>query len=259
MKRYGYLVVEGPHDIEFAARLLREYGLRRITYKRYLEPFWEAVIPKIFPINDNLLKRVPVPVFLENETHSIAIHGAQGITRLVEMLDETCAVLNHNQIASYGFILDADVEHPPQQRFSSLLVELKKQDIDLPIPANPGEVAGTHPSFGIYVLPDNQASGTLEDILLQCAQVNYTSVFDAARNYLQEIEPSQFTPGDLQEYNKPAGQKKAHVSTIASILKPGKAIQVSIQDNRWLEGESMIIPSVAAVRDFLVKLFELKK
>ena len=125
MKRYGYLVVEGPHDIEFAARLLREYGLRRITYKRYLEPFWEAVIPKIFPINDNLLKRVPVPVFLENETHSIAIHGAQGITRLVEMLDETCAVLNHNQIASYGFILDADVEHPPQQRFSSLLVELK--------------------------------------------------------------------------------------------------------------------------------------
>ena len=66
MKRYGYLVVEGPHDIEFAARLLREYGLRRITYKRYLEPFWEAVIPKIFPINDNLLKRVPVPVFLEN-------------------------------------------------------------------------------------------------------------------------------------------------------------------------------------------------
>ena len=258
MKRFGYMVVEGPHDVEFVARLLRVYGLRRVTYKRDLEPFWDAVIPKTFPVNDDLLKRVPVPTFFENKTHSIAVHAAKGITRLVEMLDETYAVLDYGKIASLGLVLDADdVAQTPQMRFNTLLTELKERKIDLPIPNNPGEVAGAHPSFGVYILPDNQSPGTLEDILLQCAQVNYASVSDAAHNYLQEIEPGQFVPQDLEEYNKPAGQKKAHIGSIASILKPGKAIQVSIQDNRWLDGEAVNLPSVAAVRVFLAKPFQL--
>ncbi len=40
MPKYGYLVVEGPHDIEFVYRLLRPFGLNRIRFEADLDPFF---------------------------------------------------------------------------------------------------------------------------------------------------------------------------------------------------------------------------
>jgi hypothetical protein len=62
---------------------------------------------------------------------------------------------------------------------------------------------------------------------------------------------------DLGDFNKPAGRNKAVVGAIASILRPGKAMQASIQDNRWLRGPTLNIARVKAVQDFLVSLLEL--
>jgi hypothetical protein len=258
MKHYGYLVVEGQHDVEFVAQLLKVSGLRRVKYKKDLEPFWYKVIPDKFPIDDDLLKRVPVPTFFENESHSIAVNAAQGITRLAETLEETCKTLDYAQIASFGLVLDADhVGQTPPQRFAALLVELQKQSIDLPRPAAPGEIAGERPAFGVYILPDNKTPGTLEDILLQCAQVNYANLALEAEGYIERFDRSQLTREDKADFNKPAGQKKAHIGSVASILKPGKSIQVSIQDNRWLDGAAIDLPEVRAIRSFLATLLAL--
>lgn len=259
MKHYGYLVVEGPHDVEFVARLLKISGIKRVQYKSDLEPFWYKVIPERFPINDDLLKRVPVPTFFENDTHSIAVHAAQGITRLVETLTETCEILDdYTQIASFGLMLDADVALTPQQRFDDLRAELREQPVSLPLLTALGEITGERPAFGAYILPNNQTSGTLEDILLQCAQVNYANLALEARGYVERFDRSQLTPEDLTELNKPAGPKKAHLGSIASILKPGKSIQVSIQDNRWLTDGALALPDVRSFRDFLARLLALE-
>ena len=50
---------------------------------------------------------------------------------------------------------------------------------------------------------------------------------------------------------KPAGKKKAIVSIISSILKPGKALQVSIQDNRWVDEKTIQLDSIKLVKKFL--------
>jgi hypothetical protein len=55
----------------------------------------------------------------------------------------------------------------------------------------------------------------------------------------------------------PAGRNKAMVGSIASILRPGRAIQVSLQDDRWLRDTALALPRVKAVQDFLLKLLEL--
>jgi hypothetical protein len=47
------------------------------------------------------------------------------------------------------------------------------------------------------------------------------------------------------------------VGSIASILRPGRAIQVSLQDDRWLRDTALALPRVKAVQDFLLKLLEL--
>ena len=47
------------------------------------------------------------------------------------------------------------------------------------------------------------------------------------------------------------------VACIAAVLRPGKAIQVSIQDNRWVETPLSRFPRLTAIDDFFVSLFEL--
>jgi len=257
VKRLAYLVVEGQPDVALIARLMKSWGIAPVRHKSKLESFWHPVIPRIFPVDDDLLKRVPVPGFFESSTHSIAIHAAGGLRRLVETLDETRAVLDHARIASYGFLLDADdTSQTPQRRFDKLIGELKARQIDLPWPDNPGDVAGDSPSFGVFILPDNQNAGTLENILLQGGEANYTNLATAARDYIDGIDRSQRQAQDLEEFNKPVGALKARIGSMASVLRPGRAIQVSIEDNRWLDGDW---PSIRSIRNFLAKLLGLSQ
>lgn len=258
MTHYGYLVVEGQHDVAFVAQLLRAFGVRPVTLKSRLDPFWYNLIPKNFPVDDDLVKRVPVPSFFANDTHSIALHAADGSDKLVKTLKRTRERLDSTQITSFGLVLDADQTETPQERFADLLTELRRQTIDLPLPPAPGEIVGERPAFGVYILPDNHRPGTLEDILLQCAEVNYANLAAGAQGYIERFERDQLQPEDLIEFSKPAGPKKAHVGGVASILKPGKSIQVSIQDNRWLEGAAGDLPEVRAIRDFLAALLALR-
>ena len=258
VKRISYLIVEGPQDIAFVARILKTFAIKVVNKKSSLNPFWNNLIPKTFPVDDDLLKRVPIPAFFESDAHSIAIHAAQGLPRLVKTLEETRAILDFEKISSYGFLLDADDTQTPVQRFNNLLSELQKSPINIPLSANPGEIVGSAPSFGVFILPDNQNPGTLEDILLQAAQVNYSQLFMAAGTFIQSVDKNQLVPKDIVEFNKPSGDKKARVSSISSILKPGRAIQNSIQDNRWLDGEAMNLPVMQSVSVFLQQLLDLK-
>jgi hypothetical protein len=57
--------------------------------------------------------------------------------------------------------------------------------------------------------------------------------------------------------DREAGRNKTIVGSVASILRPGKAVQVSIQDNRWLRDATLMLPRVRAVQEFLIDLLEL--
>lgn len=252
--QYGYLVVEGPHDIEFVGRLLRLYDFRRVQYLSRLDPFWRGIIPDKFPVEDNLLKRVPVPVFFQSPTHSVAVHSAIGDTNLINTLEETLVVLDTG-IEGVGLLLDADTSSA-SARFSNIAKELVSRTT-LTAPDAPGAISTGAPRVGIYVLPDNQAAGTLEDLLLECAQVSYTSLEIQARAYINSVDQSVLTKYDLDDFRKPAGKKKSVVSAIASVLKPGKSIQVSIQDNRWVAGDALLLPRVGSLQSFLAELLRI--
>jgi hypothetical protein len=257
MLKYGYLVVEGPHDVEFVARVLKPYGLRRIRLKSDLDPFWESLVPEVFPIDDDLLKRVPVPMFFTSATHSVAIDGAMGDTLIVETVQESLAYLGPDQLVGVGLMLDADTRVTPSQRFLSIKDKLASLEVTLDLPDNPGKVGSGHPRSGVFMLPDNQSQGTLEDILVQCAEIAYPSLLARANTFVQGVDANSLTRDDKKEFEKPAGRNKAIVSSISSILKPGKTIQVSIQDNRWLKDDALNLPRVKAVQTFLAELLEI--
>lgn len=256
------LLVEGPHDLEFCARLLKPKGFSRVQDFDALvrdHPFWRAAVPERWPVGGDLLARHPVPLFLANpHGHSVAVVNAAGITKLASRLGYTLGVLDFLPDA-IGFILDADDTSTPRLRCDVLLAQIAGL-VD-PVARSlrwapvPGEVSTGAPRTGIFVMPDNRSQGTLEDLLLEAGASAYPQLLGAARTFVSEAarDPG-LTPHDLEEIQKPAGLSKSTAAAMASILKPGKSIQVSIQVDRWLEPASLGLPRITALQEFLEAL-----
>lgn len=256
MPKYGYVVVEGPHDVELVYRLLSPFGLSRVRLESELDPFFGDLVPRTFPHGGDLQKRVPVPLFLQSDTHAVAVHSATGDSRLVQTIEETAVVLDRGSFTGIGVLLDSDSDVPPVTRYAAIRDALREKGFALP--EHPGHVGGDAPRLGAFVLPDCASSGTLETVLLECAGNVYPTLLASASAYVDgALAHGTLSEQDRREVMKPAGRNKAIVGSIASVLKPGRAVQVSIQDNRWLRGENLELPSVKAIQTFLTSLLEL--
>jgi hypothetical protein len=258
MVRYCYIVVEGPQDVEFLIGLLKFYHLKRVRFLSSLDKFWETLIPKNYPLDDDLTKRVPVPYFVQNEQLSIALHSAIGDTRIAQTIEESLKFIQPSQLFSVGIFADADYRETPQERFNKLITKLS--DIDLPNllpPSQIGQVNNHSPRCGIFIAPNNRDQGTLENILLECAKINYSDLLNLSQTYIESIDRNQLTKNDLEDFKKPAGEKKAIISSISSILRPGKALQVSLQDNRWLDEKILELESIKLIKNFLEQIIGL--
>lgn len=199
---------------------------------------------------------MPVPLFLQNNTHVVAVHSAIGDTRLAETLEENNLIIPFNTMTSVGVLLDADNVNPPAVRYAILRDTLRARGFAFP--DNGGQVLAVPPRMGAFVLPDNNAQGTLEHVLMDCAREIYPTLLATATVHVDAaLGDHTLTPADRAEISRPAGRNKAIVGSIASILRPGRAIQVSIQDNRWLRDAALNLPSVRHVQKFLADLLEL--
>jgi len=251
-RRLSYIAVEGQHDAALIGRLLKNAGFKIVDNKNDLDPAYSRLVPTDFPYEDDLLKRVPVPFFYQKPDHAVALHPAGGESELAGR-----AVIAVPQISgtveAIGFVLDADNKGTPVARLAKLASKIAEKSAasGFNLPAAPGEVHSGPPRCGVFVMPDNVSSGTLEDMLLDCAAVHYGDLTIKADSYLQGIDRARLSKSDLEEVNAPAGPKKAQIGTISAVLKPGKAIQNSIADNRWLEGKAAEQPKVLAFRAFL--------
>jgi hypothetical protein len=224
-----------------------------------VDPFWKPLIPTTFPVkeDDDLQKRLPLPLLLQNDNYSIALDHTEGIENIVNRLEENSYLIDLANLFSIGLILDADEKEKPLERFNKLITKLSNQlnTINCDFKSfQLGSVNNANPRFGVFILPNNQDPGSLEDILIECAEESYPNLLELAKDYLDNIDRTQLKNRDLREVKKPAGEKKAIVSTISSVLKPGKAIQVSIQDNRWIDETTLNLPNLILLKNFLADI-----
>jgi hypothetical protein len=260
---YGYLIVEGHHDIEFIGSVLKRcYAFQRIKYQSKLDPFWYPLVPTRFPIGDDMAKRVPVPVFFEDESHSVAIHAAGGHTRIVGALEESLSALPNGMrdMACIGIVLDADKAGTPAERFNDLKDKLDGLNLGVELPEEPGVVSNAAPRWAVFVIPDNKTSGTLDDLLIECGEIVYPTILKGASSFVSgvDLDSGELEKEEKKEMRKPAGLNKARVACVASILKPGKAIQNSIQDNKWVTPETIEkVDRLKAFKGFLADLLKL--
>lgn len=253
--KYSFIVAEGSHDIEVLAQILKSYSLKRITKLTKLDQYWNILVPKNFPINDDLTQRVPVPTFFQNNELSVALHNAGGESQLVKTISENLSILPvTSTISGIGIILDADTIKSPNERFKLCIKKLNKRNLtqlQSSLPSSPGVVTKGSVRCGIFVIPDNISKGTLEHILMECAERNYPDLLNLSRNYIDNIDTSLLTEEDLVEFQKSAGKNKAILSGITSVLKPSSSLVVSLKHNRWVDEETLKLDRLVAIRNFV--------
>lgn len=190
--RYVHVAVEGPHDIEFVGRFLRLHGLERVRDKNQLAPFWTPLLPTTWPApkgSTDLLKRVPVPVFFQGQEVSVALDSAMGDSQLLRSAINTRATVElpgGETLHAIGVVLDSDQGEPPMARFTKIAKGLAAEK--LPLATAPGQVLSGLPRLGIFVLPDNAAAGTLEDLLIECAEKQYPQLLASARTHIESVK-----------------------------------------------------------------------
>ncbi|MFO0761098.1 MAG: DUF3226 domain-containing protein [Byssovorax sp.] len=248
-----YLITEGVHDVAFLGKLLQAtLGFAQIVSKEDLDSAWEPLLPT-WPYKGSLRGSVPVPSFYRRSSgDTIAIVNAQGISEINKRLRVHRQVLDQAGVSldAVGIVLDADSNELPAARFTKLGTALASQGLSCPATAE--TVAGT-PRTGIFVLPGGGTPGTLEDLLLECAALVYPTLSGAAASFVDGLDrtASDLTPEDLVESGKPAGRNKAAIAAMGAVLKPGKPIQASLQDHRWIEPRTIVLSRISALSRFL--------
>ena len=222
---YSYFFVEGVHDASVIGKIMVLNGMKQIKTRDKLKEFWDEIIPKTYPTTNkgSLIERVEIPFFydgnLNDVNFSVAILPCGGIQEIPKKIKSTSLVFKKfKQLHSIAIVCDADNKTPNEQK-EYIQKELDKLGV---------EIESKH---NIFVFPDDKNSGTLENLLLDCGTEVYPDLKSLADQYIASAsEHHPFTE---------SGKLKAIVGSMGNVLKPGKANQVTIQDDEWISMKTL--------------------
>lgn len=253
MRRQVYVITEGVHDVAYLSRLLGKcFALRQAEALSDLSPVFRHWIESSckWPHRDRIDRSsVPAPeIYVKNDLE-VALTNAEGIDRIrtklkvdLEYFARTGASLD-----ALGVILDADDADPmarKQEMVAGLNAELEEAAL-LP-----------QPRTDVFVLPDDRSSGTLEDVLIPVGTRLYPALFASAATHIQLVQNGlhDLLSSERKAFARPSGPRKALLSAVAAVLKPGKAIQATLKDHRWVSQDTLAAPELAPTIAFLQRL-----
>ena len=235
----NYLIVcEGPHDSATIGKILKTLYFSKIKAISEISECWKKIIPTKYPFNEDNLDRVsPVPDFYISGDNSIsvAIKSTGGDSKLVEELDLILISLERKeleQINGVAIFLDAD-DKDADTRIEKLYKCIDK-NTDLTFKSEVfknkvGNLNSVNMKTNIFVFPNNDEMGTLEDLLIELGKKEYPDLMKKAINFVDSI-PKEYESNLLKGSKK----KKSIIGIVSNILKPGKANQITIFDDKWI-------------------------
>ena len=259
MKKFIYIIAEGVLDVVFATEVLRRcFGGTVVGEKsalpqeasRWLEQFkW--------PVGDDIARKaVPAPAFILCGERFIAMRNAQGISRIGKTLNadtESFLRLRWNPDA-LCILLDADEEEPGTRfgEFAALIENAgypRPESLDVPMENNGVRSA-------VFSFPGDGQRGTLEDVLRPLACARFPGLAQHAERYVETwIRTEDAGSHDFKELRRPAAKSKALLSSMTALLKPGKSIIVSLEDQNWIPEEfercDALVPFLRFLKELL--------
>jgi hypothetical protein len=246
MSDFVYLITEGVTDVTLITRVLVQYFSLRQVRRREDLPGWAKSWLDGFkwPVRGDISRLgVPAPVFLQGDGLIVGIRNAQGLGGMNDTLeaDEESFLRSRRHPAAMGVLVDAD-HKPPHERFTRIRDGMKTGD-GLPLLAGlvaPGEVETTGDAVrrGVFVFPDAETSGTIEDTLSSLGEAAFPLLHAASHGFVSDWTEQHGREPLFSELNKPAGESKARLSAMVALLKPAKNLNASLQDQPWVpEGD----------------------
>ncbi|SRR6266536_834378 len=256
--KHAILATEGANDQAAISKVLRTFGLESFKgSKKNLDTFWLDIIPRRKD-TDNLYdhEHMHMPRFFTSRTHSVAVYQGHGSELPQNLSDLMTLYPSYTyDIHALGIIVDADNYQP------GVVVKKyvdKLQPFFPAISSTPGTIAINHtssegiPRIGVYVLPDNEKTGTLDSILVECADCVYPEHKVGAEVFLDSVNSTH------KGHWKPFDREKAVIATIVSVIHPGIANTLSIARDNWICDQTVsTIVSVAAMYKFIGDLLDL--
>lgn len=261
----NYLIVcEGPHDCATIGKVLKTLNFSQIKAISEISECWKKILPTKYPFNEDNLDRVsPVPDFYVSSDNSIsvAIKSTGGDSKLIEELDLILISLERKelkQIKGVSIFLDAD-DKDADTRIENLYKFIDK-DSDITFKSDAfknkvGDINGVDMKANIFIFPNNHEMGTLEDLLIEIGQKEYPDLIKKAINFVDSI-PKEYESKLLKGSKK----KKSIIGIVSNILKPGKANQITISDDKWITLEKReSCQSLSKLYDNIIEFIDFNK
>jgi hypothetical protein len=263
---YFLVVVEGAHDAALVGKLLAERGFTKVRQVGQIDPIWAPLIPKVFPAQGQLEHVVKYPDMYTSVTlaQSVAVAAAGGFSQLLPELQASLDILAIADLKGIAILGDADGA-PALDRFRQVgtaLNSLNQRGVTNSIPGFPlalptvtGMFAAGPPRLGVFILPDNVRTGTLETLLLECAVTSYAAYHQSAGDFVAQVD-RVVAPGapELRALRRANGREKAVAGAIGNVLFPGSNLSVAIERGSWLHPLTGAEPSIIAIRKFFADL-----
>lgn len=259
------MIVEGSHDASFLGQLLKARGFSAVRTLSKVPVEWKPLFPRQFPLDgENLDRIMRFPEVYVSGDVSVGIATAGSDSRLVSTLRVVLDAIGGDELSGVALFIDID-HHSPVARFESMQKLLSVMNeaaskegqpgYPIVVPNAAGTIEAGQPAIGVYMFPDNAASGCLEDLLLECASTNHPQIAAAGITLISDIDTAcPADQADLKSLRAGMGRKKASVGAIANILRPGASVAASLAQTGWLSDDARTLGLVQATDDFIGQL-----
>ena len=146
-------------------------------------------------------------------------------------------------VSAIGLVRDAEV-NPAQSAFNSLCSNLEKHN--LPVPSTPNALNLGPPKVNIFIMPDNQRAGMLEDLCLKT--IEGQAVEKCLCDYLTCLLTNKVFLEKQEKFNEPKAKVQAYLATRTPIAN---SLGVGAQAGHW----DFSHPDFNEVKKFLHTLF----
>ena len=162
----------------------------------------------------NIRAKLPPPI------PEFDIEAKDGVRRLLDAIYQAVTIGERTVL---GIMLDANGN--PAGRRQAVADRLRKAGIELPDPSPAGVVIPSDPAtglprVGVWMMPDNQSPGELEDFLKEMIP-NDDSVWPLAQRYIEDIPPEH---RKFQEAKRLRAQVHAWLAAQENPRPPWQAI-----------------------------------
>lgn len=244
MNRWTLLLCEGDHD---------RAALCQPLIRRGWLPLPKRALAAALPTGLGNLGQNPATTALVREEHGagVVIHACLGVGNLfagttTDLLGE----LRVDMLAGLGVIVDADETGVAarNRQFEAAILPL------VPGPLTPwsGDRMDRKLRVGLWVAPDQESPGSLDDLLVEALTHSRPGLLGAARAFV--LDTPDFQPPDFRAADRP----KAILGAAAQSLKPGRSLSVALGDAAvaplWLNAAACQHPTLAALTDWIEKL-----